>query len=181
MTGITQLGFALLGLINQQPMSGYDLRKVFTTTALGSYSDSPGAIYPALKRLAGRGLVRGSVEKTGALRTRRVFTITPAGLTAFKAWLKRPVTRQDIVRNVDDLLLRFAFMDQALGARHSLRFLEQFAEQVVNYIPELREFVAAHRAEMSVSGRLALECGIEGYRQRLEWARSSIAIYQRRK
>ena len=39
-------------------MSGYDLRKIFTTTAMGSFSDSPGAIYPALARLEANGLVR---------------------------------------------------------------------------------------------------------------------------
>jgi DNA-binding PadR family transcriptional regulator len=60
MSEISQLGFALLGLIHQQPMSGYDLRKVFTASALGSYSDSPGAIYPALNRLEAGGLVQRS-------------------------------------------------------------------------------------------------------------------------
>ena len=59
------LGFALLGLIHQQPMSGYDLRKIFASTAMGSFSDSPGAIYPA-RRLEARGLVRGTVEESAS-------------------------------------------------------------------------------------------------------------------
>ena len=181
MEQVSQLGFALLGLIQQQPMSGYDLRKVFATTALGSYSDSPGAIYPALKRLAARGLVRSSVEKSGSLRTRRVFAVTADGLSAFKAWLKSPVTRKDIVRRADDLLLRFAFMDQAIGPSHSLRFLEQFTEQVAIYKDELRQFLSVHRNDMPGSAQLALESGIQQYSAHLDWARSSIAVYQRRK
>jgi DNA-binding PadR family transcriptional regulator len=48
---ISILGYALLGLIHQKPSSGYDLRKTFTETAMGSFSNSPGAIYPALARL----------------------------------------------------------------------------------------------------------------------------------
>lgn len=181
MNEISQLGFALLGLIHQQPMSGYDLRKVFTTTALGSYSDSPGAIYPALNRLAARGLVRGSVEKSGSVRTRRIFTITPDGLAAFRAWLKRPVTRNDVMRRVDDLLLRFAFMDQALGPNYSARFLEQFAGEVRNYVEELRQFHSIQRNKMPASARLALECGILRYTSQLDWAVSSMAVYRRRK
>lgn len=177
----SQLGFALLGLIHQQAMSGYDLRKVFTTTAMGSFSDSPGAIYPALNRLAALGLVRGSVEKSGGLRTRRVFVITPDGLAAFKAWLKSPVTPHDVIRKPDDLMLRFAFTDQALGPKYSLRFLEQFAEQIAKYLPELRQFLAAHRGEMPLSSRLALESGIQEYETRLRWARSSMALYERGK
>jgi DNA-binding PadR family transcriptional regulator len=181
MNEISQLGFALLGLIHQQPMSGYDLRKVFTATAMGSYSDSPGAIYPALKRLEAGGLLSGSVEKSASLRKRRVFVITADGLAAFKTWLKSPVSRNAVVRNVDELLLRFAFMDGALGPSHSLGFLEQFAEHVANYIPELRQFLAVQRNEMPTSARLALECGIQRYGSHLDWARSSIAVYQRRK
>lgn len=45
-------------------MSGYDLRKVFAETALGSYSSSPGAICPALARLEKQGLVIGEEDRS---------------------------------------------------------------------------------------------------------------------
>jgi len=61
MTKVPLLGYALLGLIHQKPSSGYDLRKTFAETAMGNYSDSPGAIYPALERLESQGLVRGVI------------------------------------------------------------------------------------------------------------------------
>jgi DNA-binding PadR family transcriptional regulator len=48
---ITTLGYALLGLIRAEPRTGYALRMVFETTPMGSYSSSPGSIYPALKSL----------------------------------------------------------------------------------------------------------------------------------
>jgi DNA-binding PadR family transcriptional regulator len=75
----TALEYALLGLVQQHPQSGYDLRKVFETTALGSYSGSPGAIYPALRRLERKGLVEGEVDSTKALRPKKVFHVTEAG------------------------------------------------------------------------------------------------------
>ena len=177
----SQLGYALLGLIRQQPMSGYDLRKIFTATAMGSFSDSPGAIYPALGRLEAHGLARGIVEETGSLRRRRIFAITPEGLAVFETWLKMPVTRYDVMRRVDDLMLRFAFMDEALGAGYASGFLEQFAEQVAAYIPSLRKYLEDHASEMPLSGRLALECGIAEYEVRLKWARASLQLYERRK
>ena len=181
MNETSQLGFALLGLLHQQPMSGYDLRKVFTTTAMAGFSDSPGAIYPALNRLAKGGLVRGAVEKTGSLRTRRVFANTPAGTAALKAWLELPVTRQDVVRGVDLLLLRFAFMDQTLGPVQSTRFLKEFASAMESYTAELRQFLSVNRTSMPTSARLAFECGLQQHTLFLEWAGSSIAVYQRRK
>ena len=58
----TLLEYALLGLTYQAPMSGYDLRKIFTTTAMGHFSSSPGAIYPALQRLEARSLLKATID-----------------------------------------------------------------------------------------------------------------------
>jgi DNA-binding PadR family transcriptional regulator len=175
------LGFALLGLLHQQPMSGYDLRKMFASTALGSFSDSPGAIYPALKRLETRGLVRGTVEESNGLRQRRVFRNTPKGLAALKAWLRKPVTREDVIHDLEGVMLRFSFMDHALGEQQSARLLEQMAEQIAAYIPDLRQYLTAHAPQMPMSSRLALECGIYAYEAQLKWAKSSLAQYQHAK
>ena len=82
------LAFALLGLIWQEPRSGYDLRKFFSSTPMISFSDSPGAIYPALHRLELRGLVRGHVEERSGLRRRRIFQLTARGRAEFKRWQK---------------------------------------------------------------------------------------------
>src|ERR1022692_1610130 len=104
---IPSLGYALLGLL-QKPSSGYDLRKVFSSTSMKSYSDSPGAIYPALNRLERQGLIRGAIEEGSGLRRRQVFRLTPKGLSELKQWITRPVTREDLVRGQQDLMLRFA-------------------------------------------------------------------------
>jgi DNA-binding PadR family transcriptional regulator len=45
------LGYALMGLPQGKPWPGYELRKIFSSTAMRTYSDSPGAIHPALRRL----------------------------------------------------------------------------------------------------------------------------------
>ena len=52
------LGYALLGLIYQQPLSGYDVKKIFASTPMAGFSDSPGAIYPALRKVEQLGFVR---------------------------------------------------------------------------------------------------------------------------
>ena len=39
---ISPLTFAILGLIYQQPRSGYDVGKIFSTTPMGRFSSSPG-------------------------------------------------------------------------------------------------------------------------------------------
>jgi DNA-binding PadR family transcriptional regulator len=181
MTDYSILGYALLGLIYQQPLTGYDVKKIFASTPMAGFSDSPGAIYPALRKLEQLGFVRSEVEQLGGLRRRRVFEITPKGVASLKAWQSKPIVEEDMVRRVGELLLRFAFMDETLGAERSLEFLQEFAGKLALYIPTLRGYLDVHAGKMSTSGRLALESGIHEYEARLAWAKSSIARYRRRR
>ena len=177
MSDLSTLGYALLGLLQQRPLSGYDLRKLFAATPLRSFSDSPGAIYPALRRLEERHFIRSKVESAG-LRQRRMFRPTPAGIAAFKKWQTRKVSQKDIVRRADELMLRFAFMDQTAGPDEALRFLKEFASELAAYTASLRTYHSGAEG-MATSGRLALESGIQRYETLLRWARRSIAVYQR--
>jgi DNA-binding PadR family transcriptional regulator len=173
------LGYALLGLVHQEPMSGYALRSLFATTAMGTFSDSPGAIYPALQRLESRGWVKGKAEASAGLRKRRVYTATAQGVRALKDWLKEPVERQDVVRNTAKLMLRFAFIDHALGADTAARFLKQYAHATSQYVGELQQFLGSEDGQkMQLSARLAVDHGIQEYKARLKWAVKSLAIYQ---
>ncbi len=175
---ISKLGYALLALLQQQPSSGYALRKIFSSTAMTTYSDSPGAIYPALQRLQQQGLIRGTIEESAGLRRRQIFRLTPHGLAALKKWIGRPVVRADVIRGLDEVMLRFAFSGQAVGTPASVRLLKSLAIELTAYIPDLREQLRAQKV-MPTSGRLALESGIRSYECLLEWTKDALATYVR--
>ena len=172
------LGYALLGLIQLKPSSGYDLRKTFAETAMGNYSSSPGAIYPALERLESQGLVRGVVENTTGLRRRRLYKLTPKGTLELKKWLARRVEQADVMRGAQELMLRFAFTDQALGRDAAIAFLQQFRAALKPYTAGLEAYLRANAERMPLSGRLALECGIRSYRSLSEWIEYAIRQYR---
>ena len=176
---VSVLGYALLGLLQQQDRSGYDLRKIFSSTPMTSFSDSPGSIYPALRRLEERGLVRSRVQERTGLRRRRLFHLTPAGTAELKRWQKQPIVRDDIIRGTGELLLRFSFMDESLGPAESLRFLIELKTELAAYLPTLRLYLGEHGKVMSPSGRLALESGINSYECLLSWARSAVKSYEK--
>lgn len=177
---IPLLGYALLGLLSDEPSSGYDVRKMFSTTPMGTFSDSPGAIYPALKRLEASGLIRGEIENRGGLRRRKVFRPTTAGTRELKRWLSHPVTRDNVVRGMDELMLRFSFMDGVMGPDASAKFLNGLERELNTYIRTLKEYLAVNKATMPLSGSLALESGIRGYEAQVEWARSGVLAYKKR-
>jgi DNA-binding PadR family transcriptional regulator len=173
---LSPLEHALLGLVRQNPASGYDLRKIFSATPMGSFSDSPGAIYPALRRLEARALIEGTLEDRSGLRRRNVFRATAAGTAELKRWLARPSAREDVSR-MNEVILRFAFMEAALGRRQVQRFLQQLESELAAYIPTLRAHLTANRATMPDSAWLALDFGIRSYESNLEWCRSAIRTY----
>jgi DNA-binding PadR family transcriptional regulator len=175
---VSLLGYAVLGLLRQNPCSGYDLRKIFATTPMSSFSDSPGAIYPALRRLEKDGLIRGRIEDGPGVRRRQIFRPTPQGTAALKNWLAQRLGREDVVRHLNGVMLRFAFMDGAAGKAASIRLLKRLEEELDSYIPTLHEYLAAQQANMPLSGRLALESGVRRYECLLQWAQYARATYE---
>jgi DNA-binding PadR family transcriptional regulator len=181
MQEISLLAYALLGLLHQQPRSGYDLRKIFANTPMGTFSDSPGAIYPALQRLEKRRLVSSRVHPSRGIRRRRLYRPTSFGKRAFKAWQTKAITSDDVVHRADELMLRFSFMDETADSAQAMRFLKALIKELAVYVPDLRKFLKVQGSSMPLSGRLALESGVRSYETLLEWTRSALGIYTRRR
>lgn len=169
---LTTLDFSILGLLMQQPLTGYGIRMMFKKTALASYSSSPGAIYPALKRLARLNMV---VKKRQGSSPQELFTITRMGIAALTQWVIQPVTREDIIKNFEIILLRFAFMDLVAAASSKRKFLKSLEKTLSAYVIELESYHAMESAKMPVSGRLAFEHGLDSFRTSLRWVKRIIS------
>jgi len=177
-TKIPSLGYALLGLLQGKPSSGYDLRKIFSSTSMRTYSDSPGSIYPALLRLQKQGFIRGTIEKGSGLRRRQVFRLTPKGLNELKNWISAPVTLEDVARFPDNVLLRFAFSETLAGPTASLALLRSFASALTSQLAALHQEYESLKKVAPTSGRLAFECGLRGTETLLQWTQSAITTYE---
>ena len=172
------LSLAILGLISGRPLSGYDLRKVFLTTAMKAFSASPGAIYPALRRLEKSGLIEGVVERKNTLRPRQVFTLSRRGKAALIDSLSGPASREDVIQRMEWLILRFSFMSGLVARENILDFLRTLAEETEGYLKVLEEEFRA-TGPWSFSGRAALEQGVEIYRATARWAKKTYGEFKR--
>ena len=72
--GRGDMKFALLELLQERPMHGYEMMKALTEKSGGFYTPSPGSIYPTLQMLEEGGYVT-STEVEG----KRVYSITDTG------------------------------------------------------------------------------------------------------
>ncbi len=70
------LRFVLLQLISDKPSHGYELIKLIEDRLGGSYSPSPGTVYPTLTLLEEQGYLQGENADTGG---RKRYAITDAG------------------------------------------------------------------------------------------------------
>lgn len=135
----TYLELTLVGLAAGEPRSGYDLKTIFETTAMGQFSSSPGSIYPALKRLERRGLLRSVLDRAGGDRRRRVYRPTPAGMAALRTWITAAVTPEELRDDSRLPILRFSLAGTVTPtAAETRRFLQTYRASLDVFIEELR-------------------------------------------
>lgn len=176
----SKLDHLLLGLLRQRPMTGYDVRRLFEQSPMIRFSPSPGSIYPALRRLQRAGLIRGRVERRRSMRPRQVYELTPRGRCMLADWLSAPIRRQDVVFDLDGLLLRFSLMGGERPIAEQVRLLKGIRDGCAAYARELRHYARSSMSDASLTGRLSLQLGIEGYAMHARWAARSIARLRRK-
>lgn len=82
---------ALLGLLMQEPMHGYDLHQQVKAELSEIWYMGISNIYGALKRLEQSGQVKSDLITQNDRPPRKVYQITQAGEQSFLDWLRRPV------------------------------------------------------------------------------------------
>jgi len=143
---------------------------------MGSFSDSPGAIYPALRRLQEKGLVK-SRQQSGSGRRRQIVSLTPKGMAELKKWIAMPVTAEDVLRNLREFMLRFAFSETVLGAGATVELLKGLKTQLHEALTHLREQMDTLKPVLPLSGQLALDSGVRGHEGLLEWCEHALTAY----
>jgi DNA-binding PadR family transcriptional regulator len=165
----TTLEYALLGLLDQGPQSGYDLCRTFATTPFALYSDSPGAVYPAIRRLEARRWIEAPARSPTGGRRRRELRLSAAGRVAFGEWLAREPTRDEVTHDMGALYMRFAFMSQAAPPDVPRRFLATLGRLLEQHLADLERYAAETSGHMPPTGQLVFEHGREAVRHTLNW------------
>jgi DNA-binding PadR family transcriptional regulator len=174
---LTSFEHILLGLICLAPSSGYGLKRIFAVTPMGLYQPSSGALYPALRRLERKGLIRAQAPAADAAesgRRRRIYEPTQAGAAAHMDWLRTPVEVATVSADLGLHLMRFVMMEHLFAPAAVVGFLQSLADALAALVAQLENYAAVpdpgnrHPA-------LALDHGIAVHRASLQWAEHTIA------
>lgn len=111
---------ALLSLLTVEPMTGYDLYKVFESSVGHVWHAPDSQIYPELKRMESEGLITGQDVPWGPRGKKRQYTITNEGIAEFKSWMNTPL---EYARTRDPAHLKAAYLEWAEpeAAREQMR------------------------------------------------------------
>jgi len=123
----------LLGLLEIEPMSGYDLGVVIRASVGHIWNESYGQIYPNLKKLAADGFVTSKTERQKGKPDRRIYSVTKKGQERLARWLAVE-PQPEIARN--ELLLKLFFGAQ-VPAEILIGFVERMVEREGAVLKEL--------------------------------------------
>ena len=93
--------YVLLGTLFSGHKHGYEVMQFLESTLESTWRVSTSQLYVLLKRLEREGLVHSSLETQETRPSRRVFSLTRPGKTAFLEWVRSPTER------VRDLRIEF--------------------------------------------------------------------------
>jgi DNA-binding PadR family transcriptional regulator len=173
---LTDFEQVLLGVIAGGPRSGYGLKKMFDASPAGVYQPSPGALYPALRRLEDRGLLQAEKKVSSGRRSQRLYHVTEAGRAVHVDWLRQPVVPDTVATDLGLHLMRFALMENHLEREAVLGFLGDLADALDSFVSGVEQFVASRTGQsLPQHALLALQHGIVMHRASLEWAHSALA------
>ena len=139
------------------------------------YQPSPGALYPALRRLEERGLLHAEKQVSSGRRALRLYQLTDAGLAVFLEWLRTPVVPETVGAELGQHLMRFSLMENYLERAEVIAFLADLGGALDGFVRGMEQFVALRQGVLREHALLAVEHGIVIHRASLEWVRSAMA------
>ena len=101
--------YAILGVLNIRPASGYDIKKFCDQSINHFWNENYGHIYPVLKQMEKDEWLTKVVEKVTGRPDRNVYSVTTKGRNALQEWLKTP---PEVPQARYEFLLKVFFSDQ---------------------------------------------------------------------
>ncbi len=127
--------YVILGLLSEEPLTGYDLKKKFSSSDLLHWSGNNNQIYRTLVQLHQEQLVTIEVEQQESKPPRKIYTLSAAGHAVLREWLASP---PELPQLRSPLLLQLLWADQ-LDAAALDQMLAAYADELQTHVLLLRE------------------------------------------
>ena len=161
--------YAILGLLEGQPMHGYEMFQQFSTGTLRQIVHlEMSQMYAFLKKLAQLHYIEAELEPQGVRPPRKVFHLTAAGRDTFFDWLTRPVERPREIRIV--FLIKLYFIQRILPDQIARLIDEEVTacQKFLDYL-EAQRLPDAKTSDTAFFDHVVLRSRIHQTRAVLDW------------
>lgn len=160
---------ALLGVLKDRSMHGYELKKQLNAQLGQFWQVSYGSLYPAIKRLEKSGAVERVYPREHVKRRLNVYRITPDGEEMFRTMIAEHSAVDDARFSLKMALFRY--MDS--GARVEL--LERRRAYLADKLADLRTKLRNYKERLDAYTYRLMEHGVDTTTADLEWVDRLIA------
>lgn len=162
-TGLTDSEGTFLSLVLRcQPITTYEVAKIYAASPVSSFNTSPGKLYPLVRRLRERGLIAAEPAPDDARGTERL-SCTEAGRSQVRAWVldMRPahLLLEDPLRTKISALNLLSADERLRWAAAALAALNAKLEEIEDYA----------RATETPYGDLVRQNAVLSLSARMEW------------
>ena len=140
--------YVVMGMLNAEPLTGYDIKKRFEGSIVKFWDLSYGQIYPILKNLESEKLVERTVRVNGNRPQGKVYNLTEKGKQKMKEWL---LSDANETRLKYEILLKLFFGSQ-ISDKENIRNIREFRLKNLKELKALEDF-ETDRGEVS-KGRM---------------------------
>ena len=175
------LKYILLGFLNYEPMTGYDLKRLVDGSTAHFWHAYHSQIYTTLRKMEQDGLVTSVIDDSDEKLERRIYQLTELGQSKFKQWLGKNLT--ELPPSKDALLVRLFFSGSRDRDRvlDELRFQRQLHQQQLETYQQLEPEKSSAKSDRidfereAQFWRMTLELGLSYEQMYLKWLDETIA------
>jgi DNA-binding PadR family transcriptional regulator len=178
------LRHGLLGLLNYQPMTGYDLNKEFNGSLGHFWQAKTSQIYRELDSMERNGWLTSERVIQDDKPNKRVYSITEQGKAEFLSWLSSLDALKDALQMRSSFLMR-VFFGAELNAERTVELFESLKEIAAQTSTQLQSVIAELDAITPDAGetftqakywKITALCGEIMNNANVQWADESIKI-----
>ncbi len=159
--------YFILGLLAEQPMSGYDIKLFLKSLDWLIASPSFGSVYPTLHALLDDALVTVNVVQNqhNDKPARKIYTVTEAGRQYLRAWIKEPI-ESDV--SLKTFLMRL-MLAGSLSQDELSAYLQKRRAQVEFHLEALEKAAKGCDETVGLGQRLAFDFGLVAAMTEIDW------------
>jgi PadR family transcriptional regulator, regulatory protein AphA len=170
---MTTIHYAILGLLSERPMTGYDLKKKMQGSLYMYWSGNNNQIYKALLQLSSNGLLKSEIQHQDGAPSKKICFITDKGRAELQEWIYS--TQPEVPEFRKPFLIQMAFAGKLKPVQIEevlLKYKDELNSQLIMQQEKQRRIkdTKNHTKQEKFIENMIFDNIFKFYQSELEWA-----------